>query len=57
MSNVHQVPLCQAAAVGVVDALPRDGEDPLIREEELLDRAVGGCMGAIRGIAFELGAI
>jgi hypothetical protein len=56
-SNVRQVPLGQAAAVGVMNALPGDGDDALIGEEELLYGAIGGCMAAIRGIAFELWTI
>lgn len=43
--------------MGVVQALLGDGENALVGEEKLLDRALGGCMSAVRGIARELGAI
>jgi hypothetical protein len=51
------VPLCQAAAVGVVHALLGDGENALVGEEELFNGAFGSCMSAVRGVARELGAV
>jgi hypothetical protein len=40
-----------------MDALPGNGDDALICEEELLYGAIGGCMAAVRGVAFELWAV
>jgi hypothetical protein len=57
MFDIRQMPLCQAAAVGVVNALPRDREDASVGEQKLFDGTFGGCMGAIRGVALELWAI
>jgi len=54
---VRQVPLCESAAVGIVNALFRDGENALLGEEELLDGAIGRRMSAVRGIAFEVRAV
>lgn len=56
-ANIRQVPLCESAAVGIVDALFRDGENPLLGEEELLDGAIGRRMSAVRGVAFEVRAV
>jgi hypothetical protein len=47
MSDVRQMPLCQAATMSIVNALSRDGEDALIGKEELLNGAVGGRMAAV----------
>jgi hypothetical protein len=43
--------------VGIVDALPGDGDDALVGEEELLYGAFGGYVGAVRGVAFKLWAV
>lgn len=49
--------MCEAAPVGVMDALLGDGEDALVGEEELLNRAVGRRVSAIRGISFKVRSI
>jgi hypothetical protein len=51
------VPLCDAASVSVVNTLLRDGQDTLLGEEELPDRAFGGDMGAVRSVSLESGAV
>ena len=56
-SNLRQMPLCKPATEGVMDALLRDGEDTLFREEELLDRAISKRMSTVRGVALEMRAI
>jgi hypothetical protein len=40
--------------MGIMDALFRDGKDALLGEEELLDRAIGRRMSAVRSVAFEM---
>lgn len=57
VANIRQMPLCESAAVGVMDALFRDGEDALLGEEKLLDRTVGRRMSAVRSVAFEVRAV
>ena len=56
-ANIRQVPLCESATVGIVDALFRDGENALLGEEKLLDGAIGRRMSAVRGVAFEVRAV
>lgn len=51
------MPMCEAAPVGVVDALLGDGEDALVSEEKLLNRAVGRRVSTVRGISFEVRSI
>jgi hypothetical protein len=57
MFDVRQMPLCQTTAVRVVNALSRDGDDALVREQELLNGTVGRCVAAIRRVSFELWAV
>jgi hypothetical protein len=52
--NIRQVPLCKPAAVGVVNALPRDRKNALVGEQKLLDGAIGGRMSPVGCIALEM---
>lgn len=56
-TNIRQMPMCEAAPVGVVDALLGDREDTLVSEEKLLNRAVGRRVSAVRGISFEVRSV
>jgi hypothetical protein len=56
-ANIRQMPLCEPAAMGIMDALFRNGKDALLSEEELLDRAIGRRMSTVRRVAFEMRAV
>jgi hypothetical protein len=55
--NIRQVPLRHTAAEGIVYALSGHREYALLREEELLDGALIGSVGAVGCIAFEAGPV
>lgn len=57
LPNIHEMPLCYSAPVGVVDALLRYRQHALFGEEELLDWSIVDSMTAVRGVAFECRAV